>query len=114
MAAVTPTPGKLPVDFDLVGGPATEPLAEVPTGTLVIVTATITNVRLFPDSRMCLTVADERGESALVGMLTPIFDAASFRAGRDLGVGDTVTLWGTVARRRPTLVTIDGQSIRAA
>ena len=97
-------PGRLPVDFDLVEGPATEPLAEVPTGTLITVTAAITNVQPFPGGRACFTVTDEQGESALVGVngFVP-----------ELAVGDTVAVWGTVARRRPALTTIDGVELRA-
>lgn len=108
-----PMPGRLPVDFDLVQGPVTEPLAEVPTGTLVTATAAITNVHPFPGGQMCLTVTDQRGESALVGLSNPVFEAASFRAGRELAVGDTVTVFGTVARRRPALVSIDGAALQA-
>lgn len=108
-----PMPGRLPVDFDLVQGPVTESLAEVPTGTLVTATAAITNVHPFPSGQMCLTVTDQRGESALVGLNNSVFDAASFLAGRELAVGDTVTVFGTVARRRPALVSIDGAALQA-
>ncbi|MGY0065205.1 hypothetical protein ACWY4P_53795 (plasmid) [Streptomyces sp. LZ34] len=102
----------MPVDFDLVQGPVTEPLAEVPTGTLVTATATISNVRSFPSGQMRLTVTDQSGESAPVSLNSAIFDAASYLAGRELGVGDTVAVFGTVARRR-ALVSIDGDALQA-
>ncbi|MFD8516559.1 hypothetical protein ACFV27_37145 [Streptomyces antimycoticus] len=111
--APAPMPGRLPVDFDLVSGPVTEPLAETPTGTLVTAFGTITNVLTFPGGLTSLTIADEQGESALVGVEPHVLQMASFRAFRDLGEGDTVAVAGTVARRRSGVAVIDGLELWA-
>lgn len=113
--SATPAPmlGRLPVDFDLVGGSVTEPLAEVPTGTLVTATGTITNALAFPGGRTSLTVTNEQGASALIVLDAHVLQMASFRAFRDLGVGDVVAVAGTVARRSSGVAVVDGLELWA-
>lgn len=113
LVSPAPMPGRLSVDFDLVAGPMTEPLAEVPAGTLVTAIGTITNVITFPGGATSLTIVDEQGESALVCVHLHVLEMASFRAFRDLGVGDAVMVAGTVARRRSGLTVIDGLELWA-
>ncbi|MFD5384316.1 hypothetical protein ACFWMG_04965 [Streptomyces sp. NPDC127074] len=114
MAAVTPAPGKLAVEYDNGLGPTSKPLDQLPAGTSIEVTATITNFKTLPGHRVTLVIADNNGDTAMVAMDSAVFMAASRATGGLIKAGHTVFLRGTVARRHPPMATIDGRAMRAA
>ncbi|MGW4075956.1 hypothetical protein ACWELB_21005 [Streptomyces asiaticus] len=111
MAAVTPAPGKLAVEYDNGLGPISKPLNQLPAGTDIEVTAQITNCNPLAGGRIALVLADNNGDTAMVSIDSGVFMAASRAAGGVLTLG-RVFLRGTVVRRHPSMATIDGRSIR--
>ena len=111
MAAVTPAPGKLHVEYDKGLGPVSKPLDQLPAGTDIEVTARITNCKPLTGGRVALVIADDNGDTAMVSIDSGVFMAASRAAGGVITLG-RVFLRGTVSRRHPSMATIDGRSIR--
>lgn len=111
MAAVTPAPGKLTVEYDNGLGPISKPLDQLPAATDIEVTARITNCNVLTGGRIALVITDTNGDTAMVSMDSSLFMAASRAAGGVITLGH-VFLRGTVARRHPSMTTIDARSIR--
>ena len=111
MVAVTPAPGKLPVECDNGLGPVSKPLDQMPAGTDIEVTARITHCNPLASGRIALVIADDNGDTAMVSIDSGVFMAASLAAGGVITLGRAF-LRGTVARRHPSMVTIDARSIR--
>ncbi|MGW3427979.1 hypothetical protein ACWDHW_08480 [Streptomyces melanosporofaciens] len=111
MAAVTPAPGKLAVEYDNGLGPISKPLDQLPAGTDIEVAARITNCNPLAGGRIALVIADDNSNTAMVSIDSGVFMAASRAAGGVITLG-RVFLRGTVARRHPSMVTIDARSIR--
>ena len=111
MAAVTPAPGKLAVEYDNGLGPTSKPLDQLRAGTDIEVTARITHCNPLAGGRIALVIADDNGDTAMVSIDSGVFMAASRAAGGVITLG-SVFLRGTVARRHPLMATIDARSIR--
>lgn len=112
MAAVTPAPGKLTVEYDNGLGPVSKPLDQLPAGTDIEVTAQITSMKTLAGGRIALVLADSNGDTAMASIDSAVLMAASRTAGGLIKAGHVVVLRGTVARRHPSMTTIDGRSIR--
>ena len=94
----TPIPGRLLVDHDagLGLGQSLRPLADVPLGERVSVSARVEALTLAA-SRVFLSLADTDGNSATVVVPSGKFTTASLDFGRPIVVGDMVQMHGTVS-----------------
>lgn len=113
MAAVSPAPGKLTVEYDNGLGPTSKPLDQLPAGTDIQVTARIVSSKTLPGHRVALVIGDHNGNTAMVSMDSAAVVAAYRAFGGVIWAGQTVLLRGAVARRHPSMVTIDGRAMRA-
>lgn len=108
-----PMPGRLPVDFDTPLGPDNAPLSQLPAGTDVEVTAQVVSSKPLPGHRHALVIGDHNGNTAMVAMPSAAVMTACRAFGGVIKAGQTVILRGTVVRRHPVMVTIDGRAMRA-
>jgi hypothetical protein len=108
-----PMPGRLLVDFDTPLGPDNAPLSQLPAGTDVEVTAQVVSSKPLPGHRHALVIGDHNGNTAMVAMPSAAVMTACRAFGGVITAGQTVIVRGTVARRHPVMVTIDGRAMRA-
>jgi hypothetical protein len=108
-----PMPGRLPVTYDTGLGPVTKPLADVPAGTWVEVTATVRAVTSRPPGRALLVLADEDGHSAYAFADTAGLIGAFRTTGQRPMPGCRVQVRGEVFRRITSQpATIDVTALR--